>query len=670
MPATIPLLQEGRYTLEQEFPYVENCFLFQAYDTQKEAPVMIVEVPASPTKASGSGQSTAFAEQAERLVMFRHNSAVAVRSYFTEGGRNYLVMDPVEGLDLGSVIADPNRAITVAETAGWADNVLDALNAMHQSRPPIVFGSVRLENIFLRPDGSVALLASGMLYRGGHIPVTGTSSGSSPIAFSPLEQIWSGLDAASQKVIISKYDDASERTLKQDLDARSDLFSLGATLYKLVTGRTPTDALERSIEMIEGNPDPLVPPNKVDPKIPFEISDVIMKAMEIKREYRFDSAAIMRQVLKTALVRVKEREAEESLVKTVEGHDVSDVLKSAPAKPAAADTPKPDLQPARQAPVAVPPAQEAVAEARPVVAVPPARKTETFTLADLDDDLLGLLSPSQHNSEPPQAAAVESPKAAEAEVGSKLPVAVPAEPVSKADEAIQPGSFEPAFSDLPPEEVSPVETEPVEQLAAAELPTEDEEVHESSPIALNVQALDPESTSELEANVSVEEEVLLEKPEAAPAAQAAAPAVSSASVRTQAYAEQTARSGIGLPAIAAAAVVIVIAAVGGWFFLGSRSEPAPIAEPPAAAQPVQQDVAPAETSVRSAEPAQAEVPTQTVSEQPRTVEQPAAASPDQSGGAPSSASVVTPKAKKPAPAAAKTPAPKKAVTVDDLINDN
>ncbi|MFN3329748.1 MAG: hypothetical protein ACK419_02355, partial [Pyrinomonadaceae bacterium] len=128
--------------------------------------------------------------------------------------------------------------------------------------------------------------------------------------FIPFEVIFEQLDSASQKVLLSVYDDKSADILKQPADAKSDLYSLGATLYYLLTARLPIDPLERSIEMLEDKPDPLVPAHQHNPKLPPEISEAIAKAMEVRRENRFDSAAIMRQFLRTAFVRIRERSGE------------------------------------------------------------------------------------------------------------------------------------------------------------------------------------------------------------------------------------------------------------------------------------------------------------------------------------------------------------------------
>ena len=97
----------------------------------------------------------------------------------------------------------------------------------------------------------------------------------------------------------------------QQPDVRSDIYSLGATLYHLLTGKLPVDALERSITILEGNPDPLPAPNEVDANISIEISDVLMKALKIRRENRFESALEMRKELENAFTELKERKSSE-----------------------------------------------------------------------------------------------------------------------------------------------------------------------------------------------------------------------------------------------------------------------------------------------------------------------------------------------------------------------
>ena len=305
MPATNELLQEGRYRIDHRATGSEN--VFEAYDTVRNIPVIVREIPVKMHKVMTAPQQEslkiAFTNQANALKEIRHDSLLPVHDYFSEIDRQYLVMETVEGQDLAAVLSVNKRPFPIADITQWADELLDALHYLHSQRPSIIHRNVRPQNLKVS-NRKVKLFGVGL--------DSGSEDGvSEDLRYSPMEQIWPGLDAASQKVITNSYDDRSERILKEPLDARSDIYSLGATLYFLATGNEPVDPIERSIDILEGKLDPLREPASVNPQIPPEISDVLMKALEIKRENRYDSALIMRSVLQSAIARVEEREEQE-----------------------------------------------------------------------------------------------------------------------------------------------------------------------------------------------------------------------------------------------------------------------------------------------------------------------------------------------------------------------
>jgi serine/threonine protein kinase len=301
MPATNELLQEGRYRIDHGVTGSDN--VFEAYDTVRNTPVVVREIPVKLNKVMTASQQEslkiAFTNQAKALQQIEHDSLLPVHDFFCEIDRQYLVMEAVEGQDLAATLAASKRPFPVTDITRWADELLDALNYLHTSRPPIIHRNIRPQNLKLS-NGKVKLFGVGL--DGG-----GDAAESEDLRYSPMEQIWPGLDVASQKVITNSYDDRSERILKEPLDARSDIYALGATLYFLATGCEPVDPLERSIDILEGKLDPLREPTSVNSQIAPEISDVLMKALEIKRENRYDSALIMRQVLQSAIVRFQER---------------------------------------------------------------------------------------------------------------------------------------------------------------------------------------------------------------------------------------------------------------------------------------------------------------------------------------------------------------------------
>jgi serine/threonine protein kinase len=312
MPATNELLQEGRYRISHASNPTGEEKVFEAYDTVRNTKVIVREIPVKLNKVATVSQreslNLAFANQAKALTEIEHEAILHVHDYFSEIDRQYLVMEAVEGENLRSLLNSRKKPFSVNEVTNWADQLLVALNYLHSRRPSIVHRNINPANVTLHPSGKIKLIGVGVDGGTELEFATSTPADSDNLHYSPMEQIWPGLDGASQKAITNNYDDRSERILKQPLDERSDIYSLGATLYFLMTGVEPVDPIERSIEMLEGKLDPLQEPTKVDGDIPPEISDVLMKALEIKRENRYDSAVIMRQVLKTAITRVQERE--------------------------------------------------------------------------------------------------------------------------------------------------------------------------------------------------------------------------------------------------------------------------------------------------------------------------------------------------------------------------
>lgn len=317
MPAINELLQQGRYRIIQPLGQNGTGLVYQAYDNALKTNVAFKEIPVDLKKAATVAQQETlkrtFAGEAKILAEIRHESLVSVQGYFSEADRHYLVTELVDGNNLSELMEKNKTALPLADVANWAEQLLDALHYLHTQTPPIIHRDIKPQNVKLTLSGKIKLalgITPNADAESSTAPNSNQSFSAAHLHYLPLEQILGSLDSASQKVITNSYDEKSERILEQPPDAKSDIYALGATLYHLLTARLPVDALERSIDVLEGKTDPLLPPSQVNPAIPREISDLLMKALEIKRENRFDSAIIMRQAWRTAFVRVKERAAE------------------------------------------------------------------------------------------------------------------------------------------------------------------------------------------------------------------------------------------------------------------------------------------------------------------------------------------------------------------------
>ncbi|HEY0658880.1 MAG TPA: protein kinase, partial [Pyrinomonadaceae bacterium] len=292
--------------------------LYSAFDNTLKKNATLKEIPVRLKKVVTVSQQEeirlTFAREAKSLMELKHESLLRVYDYFSTIDGHYLVMESFDGTDMSALLEKNNKPFALSDVINWAEQLLDTLNYLHKQVPPIIHCGVNPQNVKLNPDEKIKLLQFGQrtTTKENSTIKNQTYYDDKFLNFLPLEQIFEKLDLASQKVITNSYAERSETILKQPLDARSDIYALGAMLYHLLTAHLPIDALERSIDILEGKVDPLPSPNKLNPDVPVEVSDVLMKALEIKRENRFDSAVIMRQILRTAFARVKERTANQA----------------------------------------------------------------------------------------------------------------------------------------------------------------------------------------------------------------------------------------------------------------------------------------------------------------------------------------------------------------------
>ena len=227
--------------------------------------------------ADGPRLERAFKREARILARLRHPALPSVSDYFVVGNNQFLVMEYIPGHDLESLLRRQRGPFSVTKVLEWAESLLDALQYLHSHDPPIIHRDIKPANIKLSPRCDLVLLDFG-LSKGGTTGSSLTMSSGSIHAFTPtyapLEQI-----------------------NHSGTDSRSDIYSLGATLYYLLTGVAPPTASTRAEAQVRQIADPLRPANQVNPQIPTAVAHLLTQAMALNPAQRLSSAKAMRDAL-------------------------------------------------------------------------------------------------------------------------------------------------------------------------------------------------------------------------------------------------------------------------------------------------------------------------------------------------------------------------------------
>jgi TatA/E family protein of Tat protein translocase len=219
-----------------------------------------------------------FQREAATLARLRHPTLPQVKDHFIDDDGQFLVMEFIPGNDLRRLLSerlkDRGEPFGWQVVTEWADRLLDALEYIHSQHPQVIHRDIKPANLKLTPHGELFLIDFGLAKDATTPTRLSKSIPGFTLPYAPPEQVKG-----------------------TGTDARSDLYSLGATLYHLLTGRPPVDATVRE-EVIKHNvPDPLKPADEVEPKVPVEIGQIITRAMSLNRDERSPNSTAMRQSL-------------------------------------------------------------------------------------------------------------------------------------------------------------------------------------------------------------------------------------------------------------------------------------------------------------------------------------------------------------------------------------
>ena len=260
---------EGRYLIVREVGRGSQGTVYQAEDTELRRTVAIKE------NCSRDDHALRLVLEREATLLAklkRHETLPVVFDYFAQKDCQYLIMEFFPGEHLGDMVKARGSPFPARQVLDWADQLLDALILLQTMDPPIIHKDIKPQNLKLTPQNRIVLLDFGLARE---LTMESLVRGYTPMYASP------------------------ELRAGGAIDRRSDLYSLGATLYYLLSGVRAPDAASRLLAVSSGLADPIVPVSEINTQVPSGIARILSRAMALDPDARPADAREMREMLRS-----------------------------------------------------------------------------------------------------------------------------------------------------------------------------------------------------------------------------------------------------------------------------------------------------------------------------------------------------------------------------------
>ena len=199
-----------------------------------------------------------FDREARMLARLKQSNIVQVSDYFCEQGQYFLVMEYVDGENLHDIMQKrEGEPFDENQVVSWAIEICDVLSYLHAQDPPVIYRDLKPSNIMINADGLLKLVDFGIARK---IEVDDENTRVVSAGYSPPEQYWGAANI------------------------QSDIYSLGATMCFLLTGKDP--------EPLKGNS-----PRELNAELSEYMDGVVQKCMSQEGSQRYQNARELREAL-------------------------------------------------------------------------------------------------------------------------------------------------------------------------------------------------------------------------------------------------------------------------------------------------------------------------------------------------------------------------------------
>ena len=264
---------QQRYHVERQIGQGGMGAVYVATDERFGSTVAIKE-----TLCMDDNFRKAIEREARLLNSLKHNSLPRVTDHFEEDNILFIVMEYIPGDDVAVMLENGRGAFALDKVLQWADQLLDALDYLHNQELPVIHRDIKPQNLKINSRGEMILLDFG-LAKG-----------------NPAD---SGHQTAAKSIFGYSRNYASlEQIQGTGTDPRSDLYSLAATLYHMLTGIPPEDALTRAMSVLSKKPDPMLPANVANPEVPRGVAALLHQALDLNAGERPPTARRFQEMLR------------------------------------------------------------------------------------------------------------------------------------------------------------------------------------------------------------------------------------------------------------------------------------------------------------------------------------------------------------------------------------
>jgi serine/threonine protein kinase len=259
---TVHVSTRDRYVIESLLGRGGFSAIYLVRDQRVKQNLYALKEVINPDKREREG----FTFECQVLMHLEHPALPRVYRVFEDSKHNraYVLMDYVEGPNLKSLqLEQPEKRFSLTQVVDIMAPIVDAVSFLHHQNPPIVHRDIKPANIIVPITGAESVLVDFGIAKTYESEATTTA----------VRYCSPGYGAPEQYSI--------------GTTPRTDIYGLGATIYTLLTGTVPTDALQRMIELNERKPDPLVPINQLAPTVPVNAARVIHRALSTRSTSRF-----------------------------------------------------------------------------------------------------------------------------------------------------------------------------------------------------------------------------------------------------------------------------------------------------------------------------------------------------------------------------------------------